>query len=206
MGSGGSKPEQQNFSPDTPIQFSQTLLKSLQDNPETDSTRALTTEFNLEARRNEALTRERDAAVASLTQSLDHYTTNPPTTPSEPPSDAEAFPPPNTGIFYHLSSPFYQDHSTPATKEAEIAAGNKKRINPDISHSSIMEEVKKLKQKLDARKKLEKPSVEVEKAREGLVQCLRVNDRRPLDCWQEKEAFEVAVKSLESRFLTSAGR
>jgi len=63
-----------------------------------------------------------------------------------------------------------------------------------------------LRQKLDARKKVEKASPEVEKAKESLVQCLRTNDRRPLDCWQEVEEFKREVGRLEQAFVQKIGR
>lgn len=63
-----------------------------------------------------------------------------------------------------------------------------------------------LRAKLDARKKLDKPSKEVEKAKEALVKCLRTNDRRPLDCWEEVEAFKAEVGKLERAFVEKAGR
>lgn len=63
-----------------------------------------------------------------------------------------------------------------------------------------------LRQKLESRKKVEKVSPEVEKAKENLVTCLRHNDRRPLDCWQEVEAFKAEVGKLEKAFIQKAGR
>lgn len=63
-----------------------------------------------------------------------------------------------------------------------------------------------LRQKLDSRKKVEKASPEVEKAKENLVKCLRTNDRRPLDCWQEVETFKAEVGKLEQAFIQKAGR
>jgi MICOS complex subunit MIC19 len=41
----------------------------------------------------------------------------------------------------------------------------------------------------------------VEKARGELVGCLRLNDRRPLDCWREVEAFKREVGRLEEKFV-----
>ena len=63
-----------------------------------------------------------------------------------------------------------------------------------------------LRQKLESRKKLDKVSPEVEKAKESLVSCLRKNDRRPLDCWQEVETFKAEVGKLEKAFIQKAGR
>ena len=63
-----------------------------------------------------------------------------------------------------------------------------------------------LRQKLEQRKKVEKLPQEVEKAKESLVQCLRTNDRRPLDCWQEVEMFKAEVGKLEEALIQKAGR
>ena len=41
----------------------------------------------------------------------------------------------------------------------------------------------------------------VEKAKADVVSCLRINDRRPLDCWQEVETFKKEVSRLEKQFL-----
>jgi MICOS complex subunit MIC19 len=62
-------------------------------------------------------------------------------------------------------------------------------------------EVVELRQKLAKRKKLEQMDPAVETARNRLVQCLRQNDRRPLDCWEEKEEFKRAVGKLEKDFV-----
>lgn len=70
----------------------------------------------------------------------------------------------------------------------------------------MSKEITDLRAKLDARKKVEKVPQEVEKAKESLVSCLRTNDRRPLDCWEEVQAFKVEVGKLEKAFIQKAGR
>lgn len=75
-----------------------------------------------------------------------------------------------------------------------------------MSRSTVAKEIAELKKKLDGRKKLEQPDPAVEKAKEELVQCLRMNDRRPLDCWQEREAFKREVGRLEREFVERAVR
>lgn len=74
------------------------------------------------------------------------------------------------------------------------------------SHESVNKEVGELRAKLDARKKIEQLPASVEKAKESLVSCLRTNDRRPLDCWQEVEIFKAEVGKLERNFIQKAGR
>lgn len=70
----------------------------------------------------------------------------------------------------------------------------------------MSKEITDLRTKLDARKKVEKVPQEVEKAKGSLVSCLRTNDRRPLDCWEEVQAFKVEVGKLEKAFIQKAGR
>ena len=55
--------------------------------------------------------------------------------------------------------------------------------------------------KLGERKKLGKLPKEVENARGAVVGCMRKNDRRPLDCWREVEAFKLQVARLEEKFV-----
>jgi len=70
----------------------------------------------------------------------------------------------------------------------------------------VSKEIEELKSKLEKRKKVEKPDAGVEKAKDALVGCLRMNDRRPLDCWSEVETFKAEVAKMESRFLERAMR
>ena len=70
-----------------------------------------------------------------------------------------------------------------------------------LSHESVSKEIDILRKKLAERKKLEQPDAEVENARDNLIQCLRLNDRRPLDCWEEKEKFKREVARLERQFV-----
>ena len=67
----------------------------------------------------------------------------------------------------------------------------------------MQEEIDKLKGKLKERQLKEDimKDREVNEAKEGVVACLRLNDRRPLDCWKEVEAFRREVGRLEGAFL-----
>lgn len=42
---------------------------------------------------------------------------------------------------------------------------------------------------------------EVEQARDGVISCLRLNDRQSLDCWKEIEIFKREVRKLEEQFV-----
>ncbi|KAK4954820.1 hypothetical protein LTR10_007012 [Elasticomyces elasticus] len=202
MGNGGSKPEQQVFSADAPVRFSQSVLDSLQRNPETDSTRAQDLELKVQARVRSELTRLRDQQAKELAQLTDSLTISPPN--PKPASSDSAPSQPATGLAAHLSSPFYQDHSprnpTGPTGSTEVT--------PDSGRSSesVKKEIMDLRQKLESRKKVEDVPKGVEQAKEKVVQCLRTNDRRPLDCWQEVENFKREVGKLESDFVRRLGR
>ena len=67
-------------------------------------------------------------------------------------------------------------------------------------------EIAQLKKKLESRKKVEQVPKDVEQAKEKVVQCLRKNDRRPLDCWQEVEEFKRSVGVMEGQFVRRVGR
>jgi altered-inheritance-of-mitochondria protein 13 len=85
-----------------------------------------------------------------------------------------------------------------------VAAERERR--EQLSHDSVAQEIDDLKKKLAGHKKLEAASPAVEKAKTELVQCLRINDRRPLDCWKEKEAFKREVNRLEKEFVEKTVR
>ena len=67
----------------------------------------------------------------------------------------------------------------------------------------MQKEIEALKGKLQ-QKQLKEDVVKderVNKAREEVVSCLKTNDRRPLDCWREVQAFRREVGRLEEAFL-----
>ena len=163
---------------------------------QTDSTRAKTLELHVQTRINNELTRIRDAGAQKLSDLTASLTTN--VQPDAVPEQQTARDPHTLAA--HLSSPFYQDHS--AGKPAAAAP------KPDSgrSHDSVQKEIMDLKAKLEARKQLEKPSPELEKARENVRNCLWKNDRRPLDCWEEVEQFKAEVGKMEKAFVQNAGR
>ena len=67
----------------------------------------------------------------------------------------------------------------------------------------MQEEIEKLKGKLRERQLKEDimKDKEVNKAKDRVVACLRLKDRRPLDCWKEVEIFRREVGRLEAAFL-----
>ena len=67
----------------------------------------------------------------------------------------------------------------------------------------MQKEIDTLKEKLSKRQLREDVVNDkaVEKAKTEVVSCLRINDRRPLDCWREVDAFKKEVGRLEKQFL-----
>jgi MICOS complex subunit MIC19 len=76
-----------------------------------------------------------------------------------------------------------------------------KQRQKEMTRNTVTEEVEQLRAKLANRKKLEQVDAEVGKAKEAVIACLRTNDRRPLDCWQEIETFKKEVGRLEKEFV-----
>ncbi|KAG2165849.1 hypothetical protein D6C84_02806 [Aureobasidium pullulans] len=178
MGSGGSKPQgsQYVFAADSPVSFSPSVVDSLQNSSETDSTRSRNLELQIQQRVTAELERIRDEEAQRLAQYTERLTPS-----SEEQSD---------------------DSSSPSLKEKiSSALTPSSSQNKDRSNDSVSKEVAELRSKLERRKKLDQTDASVEKAKDGLVQCLRLNDRRPLDCWEQVEAFKAEVAKLEQKFV-----
>lgn len=62
-------------------------------------------------------------------------------------------------------------------------------------------EIEQLRATLEGRRKLVEVDENVERARNEVVTCLRLHDRRPLDCWKEVEGFKREVARLEEAFV-----
>lgn len=189
MGAGASKPEGASkhvFSSNTPIQFSQELVDSLQASSETDSTRAKTLELHIAQRvasELAALQKKEDDALTSLRLDLSSSSSSSTITTTKP-----------------TPQPRLLDLASPAPP-GDVLARDETRHNQ--SSAQVFAELEKLRQGLEARKKVRDMPREVERAREELVGCLRLNDRRPLDCWREVELFKGVVRKMELEFVGS---
>lgn len=189
MGAGSSKPEGSTgskhvFTSNAPIQFSSNLVDALQTNTETDSSRAKSLELQIQARVAQELERLREReqqTLAEIEKRLAEAKDSAPAAPSSTPN-----------ITYPAGSlnldapriPFAgrEYESTPAPT---VAADQP--INRDLSRESVNAEIEQLRAKLEGRRKLVEVDENVERARNEVVTCLRLHDRRPLDCWQEVE-------------------
>ncbi len=67
--------------------------------------------------------------------------------------------------------------------------------------SAVAKELDALRARLEERKQVRALPESVETARGNVVRCLRENDRRPLDCWQEVEKFKEEVRRLEKGWV-----
>lgn len=65
----------------------------------------------------------------------------------------------------------------------------------------MLKDIERLRTKLESRKKLSALDENVERAKTEVVNCLRINDRRPLDCWKEVDSFKREVAKLEQAFV-----
>ncbi|MCJ1409772.1 hypothetical protein MMC19_003855 [Ptychographa xylographoides] len=172
---------------ETPVRFSQELIDSLQASPETDSTRAKDLELHIQTRVTAELTRLEAESTRTLHDLAAQISATPDTT---------------TTTTHTGSQPGTPDQSASlgGTDHGAKAQGDRLR---DLGRQSVQQEIEALRAKLQRRKMREDVVGDkgVEKARGEVVTCLRVNDRRPLDCWREVEAFKREVGRLEKGFL-----
>jgi altered-inheritance-of-mitochondria protein 13 len=65
----------------------------------------------------------------------------------------------------------------------------------------VSKAIEDLRAKLEERRQVRQLPEGLESARNEVVRCLRENDRRPLDCWREVEAFKEEVRRLEKGWV-----
>ncbi|POR34248.1 MICOS complex subunit mic19 [Tolypocladium paradoxum] len=92
-------------------------------------------------------------------------------------------------------------HDKMASVDVGGSDGKGRDAAPGPSRFSVGKEVEELRRKLEERKQVRALPDGVEKARSEVIRCLRENDRRPLDCWQEVENFKAEVKKLEKGWV-----
>ncbi|KAI2620569.1 DUF1690-domain-containing protein [Hypoxylon sp. NC1633] len=87
-------------------------------------------------------------------------------------------------------------------KISELVTGDReKEERQQNSRQAVSKEVEALRARLARRKQLKPLPDTVEQARGDVVRCLTENDRRPLDCWKEVEAFKEEVRRLEKGWV-----
>lgn len=86
------------------------------------------------------------------------------------------------------------------TAQEKLAAAEYKD-DAGPTHHTVSKEIEEMRKKLEGRKQVRPLPDAVEGARGEVIRCLRENDRRPLDCWQEVENFKAEVKKLEKGWV-----
>ncbi|AEO65057.1 uncharacterized protein THITE_133460 [Thermothielavioides terrestris NRRL 8126] len=85
---------------------------------------------------------------------------------------------------------------------AQQEEGGEQRQQPGgPGRQEVSKAIDGLRAKLEERVKERPLPDSVERARSEVVRCLRENDRRPLDCWREVEAFKEEVRRLEKGWV-----
>jgi altered-inheritance-of-mitochondria protein 13 len=93
-----------------------------------------------------------------------------------------------------------------AAREKAAEVTEKEASQSRVDRQTVSTEIEALRARLDKRKQLRPLPETVEKARGDVVRCLLENDRRPLDCWQEVEAFKEEVRKLEKSWVDKVVR
>ncbi|SPN99978.1 related to ochre suppressor tyr-tRNA [Cephalotrichum gorgonifer] len=70
-----------------------------------------------------------------------------------------------------------------------------------LTSQKVSKEIETLRARLESRKTVKELPEGVETARSNVIRCLRENDRRPLNCYEEVEAFKVEVRKLEKGWV-----
>jgi altered-inheritance-of-mitochondria protein 13 len=99
------------------------------------------------------------------------------------------------------AEPSLAERLSDATSSSSALAEKQKA--KDMTRDIVTREIEALKKKLESRKKIFPHEIDpaLNKAKEDVVTCLRLNDRRPLDCWQEVENFKTAVDRQAKEFV-----
>ncbi|EGD98416.1 MICOS complex subunit [Trichophyton mentagrophytes] len=210
MGAGASKPADSEkggkhvFSSNSPVQFSQVLVESLQSSSETDASRSQSLELHIQARVAEELNRIRERETQTLADIEKRIAAS---YPSEGPATAKSNISTLASQPLSLESPRVPFAGTefdrvPATSAPADNSDEAAAINPKmISSGRVAKEIEALRESLASRPTIRKLDPELETAREGVVKCLRDNQKRPLDCWQEVDTFKREVARLEKEWV-----
>ncbi|KAA8908664.1 hypothetical protein FN846DRAFT_944925 [Sphaerosporella brunnea] len=109
----------------------------------------------------------------------------------------------------HIQSRVADELSRLEARESEILAGIDERLSREgapkeelaLDRNKVQAEIEALRKRLESIPKPHELDEDVKKAREAVVGCLRKNDTRPLDCWQEVEEFKSQARRMEKHFV-----
>ncbi|KAJ5945982.1 hypothetical protein N7454_002821 [Penicillium verhagenii] len=214
MGAGSSKPEAAGdskhvFSSASPIQFSSNLVEALQGSSETDSSRTKAVELEIQNRVAAELKRLHDREKQTLaeiekriSESKDTGAPLPITTATGPVAHSKGVPVGSLNLDAPRIPFAGREHDAVPVIAAPVEQQQQTPVaNREISRDSVNAEIELLRSKLDGRRKLLDLDEGVEKAKADVVGCLRLHDRRPLNCWKEVEAFKKEVAKMETAFV-----
>lgn len=177
---------------------------------QTDASRAKTLELHIQARVAEELERLRQREHQTLEEIEKRLTeeklpSGKTPRPSSSYSDAPSFlnldAPRIPFAGREFDPPTTSVPPEPAENISIISQPHTSAIDQDPSRESVLKEIERLRTKLESRKKLVDLDEGVERAKEEVTNCLRINDRRPLDCWKEVAIFKQEVAKLERIFV-----
>lgn len=95
-----------------------------------------------------------------------------------------------------------EKESSTALKEAFNKLPQPKQDDSDSTHASeIKQKLDEIKKKLESRPKRGQLDDETLQARNKVVECLKSNEGKPLNCWEEVETFKARVKAVEGASL-----
>lgn len=89
----------------------------------------------------------------------------------------------------------------PAIEGADDQQQQPQVVSSGPSRKEVSKAIEDLRGKLEERRKVRPLPDSLESARGEVVRCLRENDRRPLDCWREVEAFKEEVRRMEKGWV-----
>ena len=184
------------FTSATPINFSAELIDSLQASSETNSTRAKSLDLHIAQRVHEELEKIQENETSKLEAARQKIVGE----GSKPEGDE------GKSQEKEGKQPTLKELSSISAKDLLPSAlsGESKedKERKTASTQKVQAEIEKLKKELGQRKVLKDLPKGVEKARAGVISCLRTNDRRPLDCWKEVEVFKREVKRMDDDFVS----
>jgi altered-inheritance-of-mitochondria protein 13 len=167
----------------SPTKAPLTKLSTSTNTPQTDSSRAKTLELHIAER----VAAELEKIQKRETETLEAVRAK--LSAEDPESDTQS-----------TASKIKEAVSNALPNSLNPAAAQAKERQTQSSQK-VQDDIAKLKRTLSERKVLKDLPPEVEKARNAVVSCLRINDRRPLDCWREVEIFKSEVKKMEDKFV-----
>ncbi|KAK6348748.1 hypothetical protein TWF730_009521 [Orbilia blumenaviensis] len=95
-----------------------------------------------------------------------------------------------------------QDKEDQMSKITDEKLAKESIEDSQIGRNSVAQSISTLSQKLRNQSSSVDQSEVVKRAETAVVRCLRLNDRRPLDCWREVEEFKREVIRLENAFVS----